>query len=401
MDVSGDSTLLGQTRRHLGFVQWQTYLVGCFLIYLAGFYLAPTAESQLRWFYYSVTVIAFFMLVFKGKAIFSSDKQGGLKWFALISFLLFLPFLWTPDTDYVRTVRIGVERWLFVFSFALAVFYCARRPLLLEKWVPLLLVVCATLALCLLLAKSLWLHQYINATGMLLLSGNPNQAGMPLGVGCILSLSLWFSGRMSVRRNLFWGVLVALFAIGVWITTARSAMLGLVVAGTLILYLRSRCQFVWLMPVALVALVIAYASQQPNPAHYLLSGREPIWSHIWDVFSANPWFGQGAQQTYAVILFGDLKLEAHNLYFGIAYYAGVFGLLVFAMLLWHAVKQGRKLSRQMRWIYFPLLVYGLTVHLFEGIYPIYHPHPFWLFTWLPILVLMLSESEKNVSAGEV
>jgi O-antigen ligase len=244
------------------------------------------------------------------------------------------------------------------------------------------------------------LRQYSNMTGMLLLSGNSNQTGMPLGVGCILSLSLWFSGKLSWRRNLAWGVLVLLFSWGVWITTTRSAMLGLVVAASLILYMKTHRKLVWLIPVTLIVAVVSYVCWHwPNPEHYLFSGRVQIWSHIWSVFKLHPWFGQGAQQTYAVILLGHWKLEAHNLYFGIAYYAGVFGLLTYAVLLWLSVRQGRKLTLQMRWIYFPLLVYGLTVHLFEGIYPIYRPHPFWLFTWLPILVLMLADERK--SGGQV
>lgn len=87
------------------------------------------------------------------------------------------------------------------------------------------------------------------------------------------------------------------------------------------------------------------------------------------------------------------KLEAHSLYFGIAYYAGIYGIAVFLILMKKTVQAGLGSSQMIKIIYLPLLTYGLTVHVFEGVYPIFKPLPFWLFTWLPILILIFSEKE--------
>lgn len=388
---------------YFDFLSWQKYLVVCFLIYLAGFYVAPSGEFQLRWFYYTVTVVAGFMLIFRARAIFATDHQGELKRFCLISFLLFLPFLWTPDTDYLHTLRVGVERWLFVFSLALAVFYGASRSDLLGKWVPRLLILCAGIALLLLFIKALKTGKYYNLTGMMVLSSNPNQTGMPMGAACTLCLSLWMSGKLTWQRSLFWLSFAVLFALAVYITTTRSAMLGLLVVFFVLLSIRTRHRWLLLLPVGLVVGGVVYVfTTSPDPLHYLLSGRLLIWEHIWDTFKANPWFGRGATDTYAVIRWPSTgaKLEAHSLYFGLAYYAGIFGLLVFGWLMWLVRARVRKLPAQLFWVYFPLLVYGLIVSLFEGVYLIYHPHPFWLFTWLPIMALLFSQTEtKKTEAG--
>ena len=85
------------------------------------------------------------------------------------------------------------------------------------------------------------------------------------------------------------------------------------------------------------------------------------------------------------------KLEAHSLYFGIAYYAGIYGIAVFLILMKKTLQAGFTSSPIVKTIYLPLLTYGLTVHVFEGIYPVFVPHPFWLFTWLPILILIFSK----------
>lgn len=377
--------------RRFDFESWKFYLVVCFVIYLSGFFLAPSHDFQMRWFYYTVTVITVFMLLFKGKVILSGKDARPLKYFALITLLLFLPYLWTPDSNYVRTVRLGLERWLFVYSFALAVFYCLKRPELVEKWIPLVLITCAFVALCMVFYNAISLQKLHNVSGMLCLGWNPNQTGMPLGVAAVFCLSCWFAGRLSWKRSLFWCLLTGLFAFGVWLTTARSAMLGLVIAGGVVLSMKLNRKWVLIIPLLVIGLVIFYVIQhKPNPENYMLTGRVAIWQHIWEVFKANPVFGGGGRSTYAVItLANGHKLEAHSMYFGVAYYAGSFGLLVLFGMLAVTIIRGLGASRRMQWMYFPLLAYGLTVHVFEGIYPLFTPHPFWLFTWLPILMLLL------------
>lgn len=399
-----DWTLHNSVRRvgrYVSFEKWQVYLVACFIFFLLCFFLAPTREFRMRWFYYTVTPISAMMLIFRGQKIFAADGEHRLKWFALLTFLFFIPFLWTQDVDYLRTVRHGVERWLYVFSFGLAVFYCVRSPRLVSYWIPRLLVACGVVALGLLFYNVVTLQRYHNVVGMLTLASNPNQTGMPLGVACVLCMSLWFSGHLSWRRSLAWGGLTALFALGIWFTTARSAMLGVLVVGAFVLYLKTRYKWVLVLPIIVVIAAIIYVIfNLSHPEHYMLSGRMAIWQHIWEAFKANPWFGVGAKSSYAVVRIPQ-KLEAHSLYFSVAYYAGSLGLVVLFALLWCCVKCGLRASKEIRWVYFPLLVYGLTVHLVEGIYPLYEPHPFWLFTWLPILVLLMSVNNTPQQSTEV
>lgn len=391
----------------LSFSKWKTYLIACFFVYLAGFYLSPDRDFHMRWFYYTITAISVFMLLIKGREIFSGDRSGNLRFVAIITLLFFLPFLWTPDADYQRTVRHGIERLLFVFSFVLATYYCCRREKLVERYIPLLLVASASIALILFFYRTALYPDAIYKTGMLILSSNPNQTGMPMGVASILCLSLWLCKDDLRGRRLIWLALSLLFAAGVAIAATRSAMLGLLAAVAMLLYIRTdRKVFIVAPLVALMAVVALLFFYYSNPVQHLLPGRSAIWAHIWETFRDHPWFGQGAKSTYMVIRgpcglcdSDHAKLEAHSLYFGIAYYAGIYGIVVLLVLLGKTLRNGLAATKEIQTLYLPLLIYGLAVHAFEGIYPLYKPNPFWLFTWLPILVLLFSR-ESNGAARE-
>ncbi|MDX1802646.1 MAG: O-antigen ligase family protein [Alcanivorax sp.] len=382
------------------FERWQKVLVICFLVYLTGFFLAPNGEVQQRWFYYTVTIIASFMLILKAKSIFSDPDSKTLTPVTIITILLAIPFLWTEDSNYLRTVRIGLEQWLFVFSFCLSIFYAWKEPKTITKTIPNIIMVCAGIALILYFHKILSIHKFENVSGALALSSNPNQTGMPFGAAAMLALSRTHLSTKKKTKAL-WLIFGLLLASATIFSSARSAMLGLAVGTSTLLYLKTRNRYLFVIPALGAILFSAFIFfHYEHPLHEILSGRSEIWLHMWEKFKNHPVFGIGGSRSYAVIIApylngGHIKLEAHSLYFALAYYAGVYGVLIFGSLLFISLKRGQSASHESRYIFIPLLAYGLSVQIFEGLYPIYVPHPFWLFTWLPISILALSHEETN------
>ena len=383
------------------FQSWQKYLVVCFLIYLGGFYIAPDGGVQQRWFYYTVTLIASFMLIFKGRTILSDPRADGLKFVMALTFLLAIPFLWNREPYYLVTVRNGIERWFFVFSFCLAVFYCWKRPQILTRTAPRIILICAGIALALLYYKAISLGQYQFLKGYGPLSTHANQTGMPMGAAATLAMS---QALLSTQRRwrFAWLVYAGLLASATVLSTSRSAMLGFAFASAAVYYLHSGKRWIFVVPLIFGLIGLAYILlYYPDPIHKALSGREHIWSHIWHGFQNNPFFGVGATTTNEVISHRGHKLEAHSMYFAVAYYAGIYGLIVAGLLLLRIFRNISIAPEAVRHTYIPLLAYGLAVQTFEGVYLIYVPHPFWLFTWLPFSVFLLysQRTAERLPAG--
>ena len=130
-------------------------------------------------------------------------------------------------------------------------------------------------------------------------------------------------------------------------------------------------------------------------ADELLSRRPSLWM---DFLSHNPGFNWvwGAGLPGSITIFSDIlqrKLEPHSLYFALGLRGGILAITLFLGLVLAAViRHGIKPSSNSVWLY--ILMFGMITQCFEGVYPVRPPNSFWLYTWLPLFMLLLT-TNKN------
>ena len=189
--------------------------------------------------------------------------------------------------------------------------------------------------------------------------------------------------------------LAATFLIAIYMAYSRAALLGLAVTLPFMVlhqYRKPRTALIFLLcTLAGATGIIALMITGMLDADSLLSRRPSLWL---DFLAHNPDFhwAWGAGLPGSITVFSDTlqrKLEPHSLYFSLGLRGGALAVVLFATLLVAAVKQhGLKPSHHSVWLY--ILVFGMITQFFEGVYPIRPPNSFWLYTWLPLLMLLLA-----------
>ena len=125
-------------------------------------------------------------------------------------------------------------------------------------------------------------------------------------------------------------------------------------------------------------------------AERLLSRRPSLWGEFLSHFSNfNLLWGSGLAGSITV--FSEVqgaKLEPHSLYFALVLRGGLLAAAFYLILVTLAIrKSASSSSADSIWLY--ILLFGLITQGFEGVYPVRPPNSFWLYTWLPILMLTM------------
>lgn len=368
---------------------FSVWLLSGLWLYVAGFYLAPSSKAQYLTLYIGLILPALYFSFRHFRAYYLSDNRI-LLWILLALFILYLPSLWADSESTLNTLRKNLKGVLFVLSLAVAIKHASLHYPRLITGLPWLIVGCTAASLVLFYA--VLAHHGINPIGNMAwgnLADNPNETGLALSAGLVCLTAL----MLPHPRWQAWLLIVPLLA-AIYLAYSRSAMLGLAVAlpfAVLFAFARYRLALVFLGACLTGGLVlIALMASGALDANALLSRRPALWM---DFFAHNPGFHWlwGAGMSESVTVYSQAlsqKLEPHGLFFALGLRGGLLALATFGLLVLFAVRRhGSQPGINSVWLY--LLIFGLVTQGFEGVYPIRRPNSFWLYTWLPLLILLL------------
>jgi len=367
---------------------FSVWITSGLVLYLCGFFLAPSSKAQYLTLYIGLILPALYFSLWQGRRYFLSEDRT-LLWVLVITLALYLPSLWVSG-DTLDTLRKNLKGVLFVMSLAIAVRHLHMHYPALAARIPAILFASSLVALCLFyvaLAQQGLLSD--GNIGMGNLGDNPNEAGLALSVG-LLILTVYL-----VKQPRITGLLLAIpFIIAIYLANSRSAILGLaVILPFAFLFERQQRKLAVAYLIACVigaGIMITLMLQGVLDAERLLSRRPSLWGEFLSHYSNfNLLWGSGLAGSITV--FSEvqaIKLEPHSLYFALVLRGGLLAVALYAILVTLAIRKSASSSpADSIWLY--ILIFGLITQGFEGVYPVRPPNSFWLYTWLPILMLTM------------
>ncbi|WP_300525057.1 O-antigen ligase family protein [Alcanivorax sp.] len=388
-------TTLNESRTYQFFSVWIT---SGLVLYLCGFFLAPSSKAQYLTLYIGIILPALYFSLWQSKRYFLSEDRA-LLWVLAITLALYLPSLWVTG-DVLDTMRKNLKGVLFVISLAVAVRHLYIHQPVLAARIPAILFVSSLAALFLfyvVLAQQGLLSR--GNIGMGNLGDNPNETGLALSVGLlILAVHL-------MQQPRFTALLLAIpLIMAIYLANSRSAMLGLAVTLPFAFFFerqQRKLAISYLIACAIAAgIMIALMLKGVIDAERLLSHRPSLWGEFLSHYSNfNLLWGSGLAGSITVFSeVQGVKLEPHSLYFALILRGGLLAAALYALLVILAIRKHVSSSAHSNiWGY--ILLFGLITQGFEGVYPVRSPNSFWLYTWLPILMLMM-KTEKRTQALE-
>ena len=379
-----------ETRTDRFFSVW---LITGFLLYAFGFFLAPSSKAQYLTLYIGLILPALYFSFFHFKQYYLENNRA-LLWILFITIALYLPSAWA-DGDTLDTLRKNLKGVLFVVCLSIAIRHTyLTSPRIIER-LPFALLGCGALALALFyinLAQSGVVGGGVSGMGNL--GENPNETGLALSVSLII-----LAASMARKPSPAGILLFVAFLIAIYLAYSRAALLGLAVTLPFMLfhqYGKPRAATAFLVCCSAGAITVAGMMLMGElDADELLSQRPSLWM---DFLSHNPGFNWawGAGLPGSITIFSDIlqrKLEPHSLYFALGLRGGILAITLFLGLVLAAViRHGIKPSSNSVWLY--ILMFGMITQCFEGVYPVRPPNSFWLYTWLPLFMLLLT-TNKN------
>ena len=210
--------------------------------------------------------------------------------------------------------------------------------------------------------------------------------------------------RYQDDHNHYWWLLILPLLAAVYLAYSRAAMLGLAVTIPFALlwglgFTRSAAGFL-MVCLAGSAIMIALMITGYLDADSLLSRRPTLWQAFLD---NSPHFNLlwGAGLTDSITIKAEAlgrKLEPHSLFFSLILRGGLLALVIFCSLIALAITRARQRKLATDNIWLLVLFFGLVTQFFEGVYPLRPPNSFWLYTWLPLLILILTTTRLRATS---
>ncbi|MBA4720023.1 MAG: hypothetical protein H2067_02760 [Alcanivorax sp.] len=367
-------------------------------LYLAGFYLAPSSKAQYLTLYIGLILPTLYFTFCAFREHYLTDEKV-LLWLLIALIALYLPSLWADSGSLLDTLRKNLKAVLFVLSLAMAIRHLSLYyPLLIQR-LPDLLLWCGALALALFFM--IFFHDGFRPngnSGMGNLGDNPNETGLAFSVTLLLVLY-----RYGEDRNHYWWLLIVPLLAAIYLAYSRAAMLGLaVVVPFAILWrlgLNRTARYFLLGCLAGCVIVIALMATGHLDADSLLSRRPTLWQAFLDKNPHFSWLWGAGLADSITITPEELgqKLEPHSLFFSLILRGGLLALALFAALITLAATKARCRKAGTDTIWLLILFFGLITQFFEGVYPVRPPNSFWLYTWVPLLFLILTTTQPKAT----
>ncbi|SEG04183.1 O-antigen ligase like membrane protein [Alcanivorax sp. DSM 26293] len=372
---------------------FSVWITSGLVLYLCGFFLAPSSKAQYLTLYIGLILPALYFSLWQGKRYFLLEDRT-LLWVLAITLALYLPSLWVTG-DALDTLRKNLKGVVFVMSLAVAVRHLHMHYPALAARIPAILFASSLAALCLFYVVLAQQGLLSNGNiGMGNLGDNPNEAGLALSVG-LLILAIHLIKQPSITGFL----LVITFVLAIYLANSRSAMLGLAVTlpfAFLFEQQQRKLAITYLLACIIGAgIIVILMLQGILDGERLLSSRPSLWAEFLSHYSNfNLWWGSGLAGSITVFSnVQGVKLEPHSLYFALVLRGGLLAAALYVILVILAIqKHTSSTPANNIWLY--ILLFGLVTQGFEGVYPVRPPNSFWLYTWIPILMLIMNTNRE-------
>ncbi len=222
---------------------------------------------------------------------------------------------------------------------------------------------------------------------------NPVISGLYYSVPMVIGFYLYINNRSSRKLLVF--LVAALFLVMAYVllTFSRSAWFSTAVGLLMILALTPNRRSKKTFCLILLLLALSALMFMPELLHLQqrgLSGRELIWKDWLRNLDQFWLFGSGAGRDYLYTIYNVATLHhAHSLYLQVWFELGVFGILLFVMLLGVLARKGWRLRQhRLAKLGLGLLAFSATAMISDVGSLFEKKDAWWVVTWLPFGILL-------------
>jgi O-antigen ligase len=358
-------------------------MVYFYAIFIAGFFLLPSASGHRRLYY--TLVIPAVLLMWRPLFDFYRDNVLARLLLAYTVYMM-ATLLWTSNFDAMEATW-EIRNSLAVLSFCLISGYLwVHHPQWMDR----------------LAYRSIWLAAAAAAVSIVVWYWNnpfPASRLEPLGVmhhqnktSCAYAVFLVFSVHYMLteqtrqKRLLYLGANAILLSL-VLLTQSRTALLGICVA--LVVMVGYRALVFLAVGMATSLALIARDANLWQERVETLSFRPGIWRQVLENMEGHLWLGSGFLSSTLVDAYDQTFSHAHNSYLANLRDGGFVGLaLMLALLAVAVIWASRLYLRRNERIYLALLAQAMTFISMDFDRLLVQPKELWLYFWLPIALIM-------------
>jgi O-antigen ligase len=365
----------------------QHFLPVTVLLFIAGFFLAPTSKA-LNNFYYALVLTPALLCLKKEDYRWVFDFRL-LRYLLVFAGYLCLTLLWSesnPEDKFFKHLVYGI----YVLGFVITIAMVAKYR---QHWLALLADgLIGITAIHVLVAGWSWYAVHPLTTrfaGMGRLDHSVQLAGVYAAVAAICFIKYLQSCH---RLSTLYLLAALIDLVGILLTASRGPLLALlmVVVGASLLIRNRRA---WLLLIFTSISSFICLAVVPNLLHLLLRGasyRPEIWAKGWEKICEAWFFGHGIAASSELLISNNLKmLHYHNVFLNTWLYGGLVGVLLLAALILATVRQGLKKPATLAWL--GAFSAGLLCLLTDGNRLLISPSEIWLYFWLPFAMIMVHQ----------
>lgn len=368
-------------------------LLWLYALFLAGYFLFPQAPEHYKYYYIFVVLP---LVILWRSALEGLAGNTVFRIAAAYCLYMTLSGLWSTDFNWHDMAR--VTWWSFlVLVFLMATHFFARNlPGDFERLFR-YLVALATITALLSITVWYWQHPFPQARlESISRMDNPVLAGCAYGLIALLATHYVQTSHRRGTRILY-GMATLTLVCTVLLTQSRTALVALIAAVLLMAGNTGRR-----LVLALVILAGLLFLAEPSLWQNLLRCvpyRPGIWQATFDLLSQQLVFGLGYLSPSAVIVQGISFPHAHSAYLATLRDGGLIGLLLLFALLAVTAARAIRLDRGIGHpFYSALLIYAALCAVPDLDRLLTRPKEHWLFFWLPIALIMATQTGKKVPA---
>ena len=244
------------------------------------------------------------------------------------------------------------------------------------------------------------LYHLVFAEQLSLRMEGPGRAEHPIigatlyGVAAICLLGGVMRDELSAQgKALVWGAFLVLIAAMV-LTQSRGPVLSMILVAFLYLLATGHWKIAMLLPLPVVIYGVLLMAGTIEPGSWITRGsthRVGIWLQSWDMIlesTKSLLVGHGMATKYAFSLSNGLFVKSpHNLFLANQLYGGLVATILFAsLILVAAVEAIRGFIKSGNFVVCALLLFGLSVGLFDYRTVFINLNQEWMSFWLPVLL---------------